>query len=327
LGIATVPITLANPVYEQFFGTIHQDEYIWTGPLFNEYWDYWMVFIAADEEVLVTVEVADPTPWPPWGPDIDLWMFSPFWDYDFLGLHPYGFFGDPSIAEQVTFKAPEDGWYHIFIQGWWIPPEGSDYTVTVESTSISYTAEPVGVSRGALVSFAHNAWNGKMHASMNAAMWGCWFNYPEVCINEATVSGHPYYLPPSATFCSEDHLAVGGRYMAAEIDEVTTPEEAKFEIENIHWIHYLRLEGSEDWLALADLTNAAEGPVKPDHDQGVLFRYSKLLEVGFFRPGELAEKLGGTGLVAYKSEWWWTGGPEPELENTFIGYFWLLPPP
>jgi hypothetical protein len=173
------------------------------------------------------------------------------------------------------------------------------------------------------VSFAHSAWNGKIHNNYQSATNQFAKSYYLAMINDFTVLfPGDGYRPPTGTFCTEDHLAVGGLYFTRYIPPYT-PEEARDIVENTDYYRFIRRVGTTTWIPLSSLTQVVSGPVKPDHFRGNLFRYSKLMECGFFKPGELAEKLGGPGHFEYNTTAYQYG----EFWFDQVGTFWLLPPP
>jgi hypothetical protein len=305
---------MANPDLITITATIYQDE-----------WHSYSGYLEEGQQAIVELTLTDPYDYEPFGIDPDVYVYSPDWSYQWMSAGPYDP-DNPNPAELMGFEAPMDGWYHLYIHGWWIPPEGAEYTLTVEYgyDVISWTVEPCGVKMGALRSFAHCAWNAKAHANEKSAIYDGWYpTYAKAVINEfTTTTPDMYYRPPSATFSTEDNLAVGGLYFAAYTDEYT-PEEARDLVANTYYKRFLRRMGSDTWIPLEDLTKVTTGPVKPDYDHGVLFRYSRLCEIGYFHPGELAEKLGGHGEFEYRSEIYRYGSFLFETYRTF----WLLPPP
>jgi hypothetical protein len=320
LGLALIPTALADPGSFTITTTIDYDE-----------WHMYTEYLYAGQQVIVKLTLTDPWLYPPYGIDPDLYVTGPgLFVFSAGPYNPH----NPNPAEHLAFTVPNDGFYTIWIYGWWIPPEGAEYTLTAEwgYNIIPWTVEPMGSTRGEVVSFAHSPRVAKINSNYHSAISKCWYRYNRIIINIFTVLTPEYaaYLPPIGAFSTEDHLAVGGTYYVALVGpDDNTPEEAKYIVENQHYISYLRLAGDTEWIPLSKLTKVTEGPPKPDHDPpGVLYRYSRLLEVGFFRPGELEEALGDTGLVEYRLERWWHGGPEPPyMYSDFEGWFWLLPPP
>jgi hypothetical protein len=285
------------------------------------YWDY----LFAGEEVSVELTIADPKFFDGYGTDLDVTIYDSMGNIMFVGWEAYNAWEDPHLAEYFGFVIPEDGLYYLEVYGWNVQPEGVEYTLIVEWGDLPdpTTAPPCGVSRGSLVAFSHSAWNGKMHATPKSALNRWMASYSHAMINDWTIL-YPDegYRAPSGVFCTEDHLAVGGLYFVRYIPPFT-PEVARDLVENTEYYRFLRRVGSDTWIPLSSLTEVYSGPVKPDHDHGILFRYSKLLQVGFFKPGELAEKLGGPGHFEYNTTICQYG----ETVYTQAGTFWLLPPP
>jgi hypothetical protein len=303
----------------------------------------WYAFpLLEGDEVIVELTIADPEVFDGYATDLDITIYTlTSWpDPVFYAWYPHGAWEDPHIAEHFGFEVPVTDTYYLQVYGWFVQEGGVEYTLTVEWGDLPdpTTARPTGVTRGNLMAFARSARAAKDHASWKSAIQqgGLSGGYFHSRINFFTVI-HPdgYERPPTGTFCTEDHLAVGGLYMPAFVDPFGpwTPEEARYIVENNDIHIFLRLAEEDTWIPLSDLTKVTDGPPKPDHIDGMLWRYSRLLDVGFFRPGELAEKLGDTGLVEFRSETWWYGDafydyPEgPTKLSEFEGCFWLLPPP
>lgn len=274
--------------------------------------------IETDHEVYLHLTCENPVP----GTDIDVVIMGPTFDLVYFAGREYNP-QTPEILEEGWFWIPQGGMHYIYTLGYAIyETDGQEVTLTLDASENILDATPVessGVNYGSLVSYVKDNYNAKLSASKNAAFNDVIYEqfilnpiYSNAIINVFTTDQSPFALP-DAVFCESDPLAIGGVVWLLDPAMFDDFETAQALLESGAYIHYV------DGIPISEMTKVVIGrPVENKH-AGELVSYSRLLETGVFKAGELAGRI-GFGQYLLTTEVVIAGS----IIATYSNWFWLL---